>query len=92
MEQISNENGLTLFSQTKFKKIEKDSGIKFPELFKNKRFDFLIVKGNRALNVEVNYFDWGGSKQEILNSYIDRQTKLKTIGRLCSNNRRASLE
>lgn len=80
MEQTKIELGLTLFTQKQFGSIEKEVGISFPELLKNKKFDFLFVKNGKALNVEVNYFFGGGSKQEIINSYIDRQNKLKTVG------------
>ena len=80
MEQTKTELGLTLFIQKQFSSIEKEVGISFPELLKNKKFDFLFVKNGKALNVEVNYFFGGGSKQEIINSYIDRQNKLKAIG------------
>lgn len=79
MEQIRVELGLNLFTQKQFGTIEKEVGISFPELLKNKKFDFLFAKNGKALNVEVNYFFSGGSKQEIINSYIDRQNKLKTI-------------
>src|SRR3989338_5647042 len=80
MEQMKNELGLSLFSQKQFGSVEKETGIVFPDLLKNKKFDFLFVKKGKVLNVEVNYFFEGGSKQEIVNSYIDRETKLKSIG------------
>src|SRR3989338_5747140 len=80
MEQTKIELGLTLFTQKQFGSVEKEIGISFPELLKNKKFDFLFAKNGKALNVEVNYFFGGGSKQEIINAYIDRQNKLKTVG------------
>ncbi len=80
MEQIKNDLGLKLFMQKQFLTVEKEVGISFPNLIKNKKFDFLFAKNNKALNVEVNYFSGGGSKQEIINSYIDRQNKLKSVG------------
>lgn len=80
MRQTKTDLGLTLFTQKKFGTVEKEIKIYFPELLKNKKFDFLFTKNSRAVNVEVNYFFEGGSKQEIINSYIDRQNKLKSIG------------
>lgn len=80
MEKTKIEFGLTLFTQKQFGSVEKEIGISFPELLRNKKFDFLFAKNGKALNVEVNYFFDGGSKQEIINSYIDRQNKLKTVG------------
>lgn len=80
MEQTKNNLGLKLFTQKQFGAVEKEIGVSFPELMKNKKFDFLFAKNGKALNVEVNYFFGGGSKQEIINSYIDRQAKLKSIG------------
>lgn len=80
MEQTKIEFGLTLFTQKQFGSVEKEIGVSFPKLLKNKKFDFLFAKNSKVLNVEVNYFFEGGSKQEIINSYIDRQNKLKTVG------------
>jgi len=76
MEQASEEFGLTLYAQKQFASVEIETGISFPPLLGKKKFDFLFAKGGKALNVEVNYFFGGGSKQEIINSYIDRQSKL----------------
>jgi len=80
MEQTKIDLGLTLFTQKQFGTIEKEVGVSFPQLLKNKKFDFLFAKNSKTLNVEVNYFFGGGSKQEIINSYIDRQNKLKSVG------------
>lgn len=79
MEQIKNELGLDLFTQKQFGSVENEIGVSFPALLKNKKFDFLFAKNGKAFNIEVNYFFGGGSKQEIINSYIDRQTKLKSV-------------
>lgn len=80
MEQTRADLGLKLFTQKQFGSVEKEIGASFPDLLKNKKFDFLFAKNNKTLNVEVNYFFGGGSKQEIINSYIDRQNKLKSMG------------
>ncbi len=80
MEQTAEEAGLKFFAQKQFGVVEQEAGVTFPELLKNKKFDFLFAKNGKALNVEVNYFFGGGSKQEIINSYIDRQAKLQGIG------------
>jgi type II restriction enzyme len=80
MEQMKKELSLNLYLQKQFGTVEKEIGIKFPDLLKNKKFDFLFAKNGKALNIEVNYFAGAGSKLEIINSYIDRQTKLKMSG------------
>lgn len=80
MTQIKEDLNLTLFSQKKFSAIEKESKIVFPELLRNKKSDFLFVQDSKSVNIEVNYFFDSGSKQEIINSYIDRQAKLKSMG------------
>ncbi len=80
MEQTAEEADLKFFAQKQFGVVEQEAGVTFPELLKNKKFDFLFAKNGKALNVEVNYFFGGGSKQEIINSYIDRQAKLQGIG------------
>lgn len=47
----------------------------------NRKSDFVIRKGQTFINVEVNYFDGQGSKpQEIVDSYINRQTELYKVG------------
>lgn len=80
MKQTKTELGLELFTQKQFGSIEKEIGMFFPDLLKNKKFDFLFAKRGKIFNIEVNYFFGGGSKQEIINAYIDRQTKLKSVG------------
>ena len=80
MEKIKKELGLFLYTQKQFAGVEREIGLAFPDLIKNKKFDFLFSKNKKAINIEVNYFFGGGSKQEIINSYIDRQTKLRSVG------------
>lgn len=80
MEVLSNELGLTLYAQRKFVAVEKETQLVFPGLLANKKFDFLLAKNDKALNIEVNYFSGAGSKTEIINSYIERQRILKNDG------------
>lgn len=79
MEQIKDDLGLQLFTQKQFGSVENEIGISFPAVLKNKKFDFLFAKNSKALNIEVNYFFGGGSKQEIINSYVKRQNELKLV-------------
>lgn len=79
IEQISTDLNLQLYSQKKFRFLEPELGIDFPDLIHNKKFDFLLCKDTKPFNIEVNYFAGAGSKLEIINSYIDRQSKLKRV-------------
>lgn len=68
--------GITVLSQKAFK-VLRDFGFVIASDIENRTADFILLKGNRALNVEVDYFFRGGSKpEEIINSYIDRKNRL----------------
>ena len=46
----------------------------------NRKADFILVKSQKVLNIEVDYFFRGGSKpEEIIDSYINRQNDLKKL-------------
>lgn len=44
----------------------------------NRKADFILIKGKKVLNIEVNFYDGQGSKpEEIINSYKSRALDLK---------------
>lgn len=68
---------IELYSQKQFKTLEK-KGIKVTEDIKNRKADFILFKDGKVLNIEVNFFNDSGSKpEEIIDSYINRQSDLK---------------
>lgn len=70
---------VTVISQKKFEKL-KDYGFEVSEDIANRKADFILLKGNRVLNIEVDYFFAAGSKpEEIIDSYINRQHDLEKI-------------
>jgi type II restriction enzyme len=72
--------GGKLMKQTTFKKAAEVFGVAVPPREDNKKGDFMILVNNQPINIEVNYFDDGGSKQEIINSYIPRANDLREAG------------
>lgn len=66
--------------QKNFEFASKEFGVKMPPNEKGKRGDFMLLVKGQPINIEVNFFDGGGSKQEIMNSYIPRAENLKEAG------------
>lgn len=78
--EICKHHNVQLISQKQFKVLTK-LGFKISEDVANRKADFILVKNNKVLNIEVDYFYRGGSKpEEIIDSYINRQNDLKKIG------------
>ena len=72
--------GVDLISQKQFK-VLRDYGFAISEDVANRKADFILVKGKKVLNIEVDYFFRGGSKpEEIIDSYINRQNDLAKLG------------
>ena len=55
-------------------------GVETPANQFNKKGDFMLLVNGKPYNIEANFFDGGGSKQEIMNSYISRAEDLKKAG------------
>jgi type II restriction enzyme len=71
-------NDLEIIFQKTFKYIKENYGVQISQSLINRKFDFVLKKGDKFVNIEVNYYSGGGSKpQEIVNSYINRQNELK---------------
>ena len=78
--EITKANGITLLIQKQFKAL-KDIGFEVSEDIENRKADFILVKGRTVMNIEVNFFNGGGSKpEEIVDSYINRQNDLSDNG------------
>lgn len=78
--EICKHHNVQLISQKQFKVLSK-MGFDISEDVANRKADFILVKNNKVLNIEVDYFYRGGSKpEEIIDSYINRQNDLKKIG------------
>lgn len=72
-------NGKFLKQKT-FSKAASEFNVQVPMHQANKKGDFMVLVNSKPFNIEVNYFDGGGSKQEIMNSYIPRAEDIKQSG------------
>jgi type II restriction enzyme len=77
---ITDKHGAYYLRQTNFTKAAKIFGVEAPLHQADKKGDFMVFINSRPFNVEVNYFDGSGSKQEIMNSYIPRAEDIKKSG------------
>lgn len=76
---ICNKYNITVISQKQFKTL-KEYGFEVSKDIENRKADFILIKGRKVLNIEVDYFFRGGSKpEEIIDSYINRQHDLDKI-------------
>lgn len=82
IEDIAAKNGFEeVLFQKNFKYIETNYGIEVNSSIKNRKADFILIKDNKKVNIEVNFYSGTGSKpQEIVDSYIERQNELKNNG------------
>lgn len=77
IKKICEKNDIEVISQCSFKDL-KNKNLISPVDLKNRRADFMLIKNNKAMNIEVNFYNAGGSKpEEIIDSYINRQNELK---------------
>lgn len=77
---LVDEHGGKFLKQKNFTFAAKEFGVKIPPDEADKRGDFMLLIESVPINIEVNYFDGNGSKQEIMNSYIPRAANLKKAG------------
>lgn len=65
-----------VITQKQFKTLQK-AGITIDEDIANRKADFILTKGTKCMNIEVNFYSGTGSKpEEIIDSYINRQADL----------------
>lgn len=77
IQEVCEKFNIILLTQTKFKELKK-YGFDISDDIKDRKADFILLKDNVAMNIEVNFFNGGGSKpEEIIDSYINRQEDLK---------------
>lgn len=79
---ICSKYGLETLIQRKFEYLSKKYDITISDDMKNRKADFIIVDPNnlKCMNIEVNFFNLGGSKpEEIIDAYSQRQTDLEKI-------------
>lgn len=76
---VEKHNGEYL-TQKNFAYASKKFGVEMPKQQANKRGDFMLLVNGKPINIETNYFDGSGSKQEIMNSYISRAEDLAKAG------------
>lgn len=68
---------IEVITQKQFETLQK-RGFKINEDIANRKADFILLKDNKCVNVEVNFYSGTGSKpEEIIDSYINRQADLK---------------
>lgn len=79
IQRLNEKYGFDFISQNRFFKLrDAYPSLNIPAELRDRKFDFVLIKGDRAVNIEVNYYAGGGSKpQEIVDSYINRMNDLK---------------
>lgn len=78
--EIAYKYGIKVIGQKKFEKLNQ-LGFSVSSDVKDRKADYILIKDNKALNIEVDFFFSGGSKpEEIIDSYINRQKDLNTVG------------
>ena len=78
--EICERHNVTVLTQKTFKSV---NCISSNDVIANRKTDFILINENetKLMNIEVNFFNGGGSKpEEIINSYIQRQDALSTVG------------
>ena len=78
--EICERHNITVLTQKTFKSV---NCISSNDVIANRKADFILINKNetKLMNIEVNFFNGGGSKpEEIINSYIQRQDALSTAG------------
>lgn len=75
--EICGQYEIEVITQKQFETLQK-RGLKINEDIANRKADFILLKDNKCMNVEVNFYSGTGSKpEEIIDSYINRQADLK---------------
>ena len=82
IEKACDKHNIKLLMQKKFSVLQK-FGFDIDEDIANRKADFILYneKNHKCINIEVNFFNGGGSKpEEIIDSYINRQSDLQRNG------------
>lgn len=77
IQEVCKKYGVRCLTQKQFKILRK-MNFEISNDIANRKADFILMKGQKSANIEVNFFNGGGSKpEEIIDSYINRQANLK---------------
>ncbi len=80
IQEVCQKYSITYFTQKQFK-VLREKNFEISNDIANRKADFILIKGQKCVNIEVNFFNGGGSKpEEIIDSYINRQANLKENG------------
>lgn len=82
IEEACKKHNIKLLIQKKFNVLQ-EFGFDVDEDISNRKADFILYneKSHKCINIEVNFFNAGGSKpEEIIDSYINRQSDLQRNG------------
>lgn len=77
---LASKYGGRYLTQTNFENAAQIFNVTMPANQFNKRGDFMLFINGKPYNIETNFFDGGGSKQEVINSYISRMQDLNEAG------------
>ncbi|WP_207667956.1 DpnII family type II restriction endonuclease [Clostridium botulinum] len=94
---IAEKYNIEVITQKQFKTL-RQKGFEISEDIANRKADFILIKNNKIMNIEANFYGGSGSKpEEIIDSYINRQEDLRnnsikfaliTDGKKCWGNER----
>ncbi|VVB53753.1 Type-2 restriction enzyme MjaIII [uncultured archaeon] len=77
VEKLSKSMKFDFLFQRTFGHAQEKYGVSAPTELVNRKSDFIIHKGGKLVNIEVNYYSGSGSKpEEIVDSYINRRNEL----------------
>ncbi|WP_310442031.1 DpnII family type II restriction endonuclease [Sulfurimonas sp.] len=69
---------IELLTQKQFKYLQEKYNIEINNDIANRKADFILIKNEKVINIEANfYFDSGSKPEEIIDSYLNRQSELK---------------
>ncbi len=72
---------LVFIEQKSFGHVENEYNVKIPASLRDRKFDYVVINGGKATNIEVNFYSGTGSKpSEIVSSYTDRNRVLTSAG------------
>lgn len=75
--EVCGQYGVEVITQKQFKTLL-EKGFTIDEDVSNRKADFILTKGTKSMNIEVNFYSGTGSKpEEIIDSYINRQSDLR---------------
>ncbi|PZM86577.1 hypothetical protein DLH72_00715 [Candidatus Gracilibacteria bacterium] len=81
LDNYKHSSNIEIYEQKTFGGILDEKNLeKLPKGYQRKKCDFILKKGNKFINLEVNHFGGGGSKQEIVDAYRTRKKDLEKAG------------